>query len=265
MSRIRRPKARQFPPPRATPLLTVAPVNTSSLRSLARQALPWLLASPVCVLAQVEPVLHAVLAERVQALAQDASRVALAPGLRAEVRVGRLDARLKLAPCADVRPYLPTGTRLWGAARIGLRCHDPQVRWNVYLPLTVEVFGPALVAARALPAGHALQEGDLASREVLLSASAATPLARADAAAGRTLARALGAGDALHAHDLKSRTWFAAGDTVRVVSSGSGWRIAGEGLALGPGLEGQPVRVRTESGRVVAGIAVAEREVEVPL
>ena len=44
-----------------------------------------------------------------------------------------------------------------------------------------------------------------------------------------------------------------------------GWRIHGEGQALNPGIEGQSVRVRTESGRIVSGVAVAERQVEVAL
>ena len=61
------------------------------------------------------------------------------------------------------------------------------------------------------------------------------------------------------------RQWFAAGDSVRLVATGDGWHISGEGQALAPGLEGQAVRVRTESGRVVNGMAVAERLVEVAL
>jgi len=241
-------------------------VDLSPLQPLVRLALALLLGAPLALRAQTsEPVLQAALAERVQALAHEASRAALSPGLRAEVRVGRIDPRLKLAPCTDIRPYLPTGMRLWGAARIGLRCHDARVRWNVFLPLTVDVYGPALVASGALAAGQQLQSGDLRIGEVLLSAAPQPPLARTEAALGRTLARALASGDALHGQDLKARQWFASGDTVRVVAAGSGWRIAGEGQALSPGLEGQPVRVRTESGRVVSGMAVAEHEVEVPL
>jgi flagella basal body P-ring formation protein FlgA len=33
--------------------------------------------------------------------------------LRMEVSVGSLDARLRLAPCASVEPYMPAGMRLW--------------------------------------------------------------------------------------------------------------------------------------------------------
>jgi flagellar basal body P-ring formation protein FlgA len=220
-----------------------------------------LLLAPWCAGAAV---LDDTLAQRVQSLASEASQQA-APGLRVEVRIGQLDPRLKLAPCTTVQPYLPAGMKLWGPARIGLRCADAGVRWNVFLPITVDAFGPGLVAAAALPAGATLTAADLKPATVNLSASPSAALAAAELAIGRTLARPLQPGDALRDADLRVRQWFAAGDTVRVVAGGSGWRIHGEGQALSPGLEGQTVRVRTESGRIVSGLATGERLVEVPL
>jgi flagella basal body P-ring formation protein FlgA len=210
------------------------------------------------------PVLDDALALRVQSLAADASRRS-APGMRVEVRVGRLDARLHLAPCTQVQPYLPTGTRLWGPARIGLRCADPGVRWNVFLPVTVDVYGPGLVATSALPAGAVLGAADVKTETVNLSASRATALTAASNVIGRALNKPLSPGDTLHDGDLRARQWFAAGDSVRVVAGGAGWRIDAEGQALNPGIEGQTVRVRTESGRIVSGEATGERLVEVPL
>lgn len=215
--------------------------------------------------AAAEPTPDVAMQARVQALAETASRATLGSGLRAEIEVGRLDGRLKLAPCADVRPYLPAGVRLWGPARIGLRCHDAAVRWNVFLPIDVKVYGNALVATAALPSGHVLAATDLRHAEVLLSAAPAPAVAQPELALGRALVRPLAAGDALRATDLRARQYFAAGDMVRVVAAGNGWRIAGEGQALAPGVEGRTVRVRTESGRIVAGVASGEREVEVPL
>ncbi len=217
-------------------------------------------AMPACAQA-----VDGVLALQIQQFALDATRASHRPGLRVQVRVGRLDPRLRLAPCSAVQPYLPTGTRLWGAARIGLRCADPTVRWNVFLPINVDVYGPALVADAPLAAGRVLAAADLRSAEVNLAATRATVLGRGDAAVGRTLARPLAAGDPLHDSDLRARQWFAAGDSVHLVAAGSGWRIRSEGQALAPGVEGQRVRVRTESGRIVNGVAVAERLVEVAL
>jgi flagella basal body P-ring formation protein FlgA len=256
MSRIRRVKPGQFGASCACAVLKVAAVN-----KLVRHLV--LLCLVVCGVAHAETV-DAALAQRVEALARQASAQA-APGLRVEVQVGRLDPRLKLAPCAQVQPYLPPGTRLWGAARIGLRCIDGATRWNVFLPVTVSVFGPGLVAAGPLAAGSTLTAQDLVTAEVDFAARPGGVLTEAPPLVGRTLARALPAGAPLRAADLRARQWFAAGDTVRIVAAGRGWRIHGEGQALNPGVEGLPVRVRTDSGRIVSGMAVAERQVEVAL
>ena len=53
-----------------------------------------------------------------------------------------------------------------------------------------------------------------------------------------------------------------AGDVVAV---GAGFAISAEGQALSPGLEGQSTRVRLEAGRIVVGMPVGERRIEVPL
>ena len=74
-----------------------------------------------------------------------AARPAGATALRMIVTVGALDSRLSLAPCAAIEPYVPNGLRLWGKTRIGVRCLDGAVRWNVFLPVQVKALGPAWV------------------------------------------------------------------------------------------------------------------------
>ena len=205
-------------------------------------------------------------------LAQQVRQLALAgthagaPGApRVEVIVGRLDPRLRLAPCQQVETYVPEGVRLWGNARIGVRCTRGASKWNVYLPITVKVYGKALVATGALAAGSALAAADLAQAEVDLAEDPSVPLANRDVVVGRTLARALKAGQSIRQAHLKARQWFAAGETVTVTAQGEGFSVAGEAQALNAGVEGLPVRVRTEAGRVLTGLPVGERRVELPL
>ena len=184
---------------------------------------------------------------------------------RFEVAVGQLDPRLRLAPCRRVEPYVPDGVRLWGKSRIGLRCAQGAVKWNVYLPITVKVFGSALVATGGVPTGGVLTDADLSLAEVDLAEDASPSIARSELAVGRTLTRALKPGQSLRQSHLKARQWFSAGETVTVLAQGEGFSVAGEAQALNPGIEGQPVRVRTESGRVLTGQPVGERRVELGL
>ena len=205
------------------------------------------------------------LAAKVRQLALGGNRSAPAGGQRVEVVLGLLDARLRLAPCQRIEPYLPAGSALWGKTRIGLRCTQGATAWNVFLPVTVNVYGKAWVAAAPLSAGAMLSAGDLIQAEVNLAEEVAPAITDAGTALGRTLGRALNPGQPLRQTDLKTRQWFAAGEEVKVSARGSGFSVAGSGQALNHGLEGQPVRVRVESGRVLVGMPVGERLVELPL
>lgn len=223
-------------------------------------------------LAQPAPAADAAATGLAGALEQQVRQIALAgsrggqPGApRIEVQVGQLDPRLRLAPCQQVQPYIPEGARMWGRSRIGLRCVQGPTKWNVYMPITVKVFGPALTATSALSAGSVLTAADLATAEIDLAEDGSLPVARAELAVGRTLARPLQPGQGLRQSHLKARQWFAAGETVTVLAQGEGFSVAGEAQALNPGIEGQPVRVRTESGRVLTGQPVGERRVELSL
>jgi flagella basal body P-ring formation protein FlgA len=198
-------------------------------------------------------------------LARDAALPAAPRGARVLAEPGTLDPRLRLAPCERIEPHLLAGQPAWGRTRIGLRCAAGPVAWRVSLPVEVRVLAPALVARGHTPAGTPLATDLFLRAEVDWAASPQPPLASLDGVAGRTLARAVGAGQPLRPGDLQPRQWFAGGDVVRVVAVGPGYSVATEGVALGSGIEGQPVRVRTESGRILVGRPVAAQRVEVTL
>lgn len=184
---------------------------------------------------------------------------------RFELEVGKLDPRLRLAPCRRIETMMPPAAQLWGRTRIGLRCAEGERHWQVYLPIVVRVFAPALVPRSNLPAGTVIGTEMLQMSEVEWTAEASPPYATPGPLVGRATARALAAGVAVRAADMRQRQWFAAGDTVVLWARGEGFVVSGEGQALSNGIEGQAVRVRTESGRILTGTPVADRRVEVTL
>ena len=88
------------------------------------------------------------LLQQVETMARNGASAATseqASGVRVEVKVGKLDPRLKLAPCLRIDPYLPPGLPIWGSTRIGLRCTRGAKAWNVSIPIQVSVFTQATV------------------------------------------------------------------------------------------------------------------------
>jgi len=183
--------------------------------------------------------------------------------LRLEVKVGKLDPRLRLAPCQHIQPWLPTGTRLWGRTRIGLRCAEAGTRWTVFVPLTIHAFGMAWVLTEDVAAGIPLSEQHATLAEVDWAAQRPPIVARRENWLGQSAAHHLPAGQALRRNMLRPIQVFRRGANVRISVQGDGYSITASGKALGVGNIGQSVRVRMNNGRVVVGTVGADGVVNV--
>lgn len=185
--------------------------------------------------------------------------------LRMEVSLGALDSRLRLAPCARVEPYLPPGMRLWGKTRLGLRCLEGAVRWNVFLPVTVKAFGPAWVVQGAVAPGTTLAAGDAVEAEVDWAEDASPIVSDPAQWIGTTVTRALQPGQPLRQSLVRAPQAFGAGSQVRIVAQGPGFAVTSGGQAINAGFVGQQVRVRMDNGRVMNGTVVDAQTVQMAL
>ena len=187
------------------------------------------------------------------------------PRLKMRVVVGSLDSRLRLAPCAQVEPYLPTGTRLWGRSRIGLRCLEGPVRWNVFLPIQVKAMGTAWVLNANIPPGTALSAHDATEAEVDWAEDPSPVVTDNRQWVGQLASRQLTSGQPIRQSSIKAATAFQAGNQVRVVAVGPGFQISSQAQALSTGVIGQTVRLKMENGRVLSGVVVDGQTVRVAL
>lgn len=186
-------------------------------------------------------------------------------GLRPEIEIGALDSRLRLAPCQQVEPYLPTGTRLWGRTRIGIRCLQGPVPWNVFLPVTVRAWGPAWTVRQPVSAGTVLTENDLELTEIDWAESVTPVLFRASDWQGLEATRHLVPGQVLRQGMVRSPQLFSAGSTVRVLIRGPGFQLTATGSALSHGHQGQTARIRMPNRKVLTGTVLDAETVEITL
>lgn len=210
--------------------------------------------SPVASASEEDPIVA--LAER---HAREQSRAL--PG-RVTLEMGRLDPRTRLPPCPAPQAYTPPGARPMGKTQVGVRCTAPRA-WNVLIPVHVRVTGSYVSTGRALPAGHLIQAEDLVSSEGELDSLPTGTVTDPAAVVGKTLRNALAAGQPLRAQQLLAPLVIRQGQSVRVVSRGSGFAVSAEGRALNDAAEGQMVRVRLSERRMVSGTATGEGNVEV--
>jgi len=175
------------------------------------------------------------------------------PG-RVEIQVGELDPQNRLPPCAALDAFLPAGARAWGQVSVGVRCESP-VTWTAYVPARVTVMADYLVTAQPLRAGQLVGPADLQRRHGDLAAEAAGTLTDPAQAVGHPARFAVAAGSTLRADMLRLPAAVRQGQTVKIVGTGSGFRVSNEGRALNAAADGEAVRVRLTSGQVVSGTA----------
>lgn len=182
------------------------------------------------------------------------------PG-KVSVQIGNNAIPRNAKSCPALQVALPAGQRAWGKTAVSVRCAAPA--WAMYVPARVLIEGSYLVAARPLAAGAQLEAADWAIRNGDIASQPPGVLTEPSQALGRRLRQAVTAGVALRSNQLLAVQAVERGQRVRVTSSGGGFEVANEGVALSAAAEGQVVQVRLDSGRVLQGVARTGGRVEV--
>lgn len=184
------------------------------------------------------------------------------PNLRAEISVGDIDPHLRLAPCEHTETFLRPGGRLWGRSFVGYRCLQ-RPGWSISVPVSVRLYGPALVAAQPLPALQAISASAVRREEVEVTREPGGVVVDTSQLEDRICTRSLEVGQPIPLNSLRTVPAVGQGEPVKLVGVGSGFSISTDATALATVAAGELVRVRTESGRTVSGIARKGRVVEV--
>lgn len=183
------------------------------------------------------------------------------PG-KVTIEAGNLDPHLKLAMCADVNVFIPSGNRPWGRTSVGVRCAAPTA-WTIYMQANVNVESQYWVAASPLVQGQVVTAGDILAETGDITQLPAGVVTDASQAIGRTANLSMRAGAVLRQDMLKQSPVIQQGQTVMLVSNGQGFTISAEGQAMSKASEGQVVQVKVANGQLVSGIAHQGGKVEV--
>lgn len=182
------------------------------------------------------------------------------PG-KTQITMGKLDVT-RLPPCSAHEAYSPAGSRLVGKTHIGVRCLGPNV-WSVLVPLQISITGNYVTTSRPLAAGQPIAAGDLTVLSGDLANLPAGLVIDPQAAIGKTLRNSLAAGQPLRGDQLLAPLVIRQGQTVRVISQGTGFAVSAEGKAMNNAAEGQLAQIRMSSGQTISGVARADGSVEI--
>ncbi|APD13703.1 flagellar basal body P-ring formation chaperone FlgA [Pandoraea pulmonicola] len=174
----------------------------------------------------------------------------------------------RMPACGALEPFLPPGARLWGSTTVGVRCAGERP-WTLYLQARVSINATYFVAARQINPGETIGPNDLSPRQGDLTLLPRTVATDAGQIVGTVAVNRITSGLPIRSDLLRSAIAVQQGQTVRVVSRGSGFEVSTEGQVLSRASAGDPVQVRTRAGQVVSGTVKTGKggnvEVEVAL
>lgn len=182
--------------------------------------------------------------------------------IRLEIEVGKIDPRLKLAPCEHLENFLPPRNKEWGKLTVGVRCLRPKA-WTIYVAANVRVFGDYVSTTKALAAGQEISANDLQLSKGEISNFAPGLITQIEQALGKTLISSQAAGASLHQTMFKLLPLIQSGQTVKIFSQGAGFLVTNDGIAINNAAEGQLAKARTSAGQIISGYATAAGSIEV--
>jgi flagella basal body P-ring formation protein FlgA len=182
------------------------------------------------------------------------------PG-KASSTIGAINAQ-SLPDCRQLEVTMADSSRPWGRTNVLVSCLDG-ANWRLYVPVQIHVAVDYLVSARAIRGGQILEAADLTLRPGDLYDLPASVLTDAAQAIGQISVTALPAGSPIRRDLLRAPLIIQQGQTVKVVSTGVGFQVNGEGQAQNGATVGQMVKVRLPSGRIISGTATSDGSVAI--
>lgn len=182
-----------------------------------------------------------------------------------EVRMGRLDPRLRLAACdGKLEAFLPPGAQGMGNTTVGVRCPAPS--WTLYISAQVIVQGQVLVTTRPMARGERLTEEHVQLVERDLASLPRGYFDDPQPVIGQQARRHLAADTVLNPRLIEAPRLVRRGEEVTLVADSNGFAIRSRGQAMADGSSGEVIRVRSrDSKRIIEGRVLSAGVVKVTL
>ncbi len=189
-----------------------------------------------------------------------------ASGYTVSHEIKALDSRLSLATCESA-PAVSFSGDPWNTTHPSLlvACEGSRP-WRMFIPVSLEIRGKGLVAARPLARGERITKSALTTRAIELNSTLRNPIREADQLVGMEMRRGINTGTVFTADLLTAPEAIARGDHVVISAETGGFSVRSRGKALGSGSIGEQVLVENlSSARTVRARIIAPGQVKIPM
>ena len=184
-----------------------------------------------------------------------------------QVKVGRLDTRLRFTPCGDQNLLIEdhSGSILGGRYLLKATCSG-ESSWSLYVPVHISITKPVVVAIQSIPRGTTLVPAMLQMTDWKVSDLRRGYLDSLDLAVGKQLRRPLSAGRPISPDQLSTAHAVLKGDEVLIEALIGLLSVKSAGIALSNGGIGEQINVRnSRSDKIIRARVVGPGKVRVSM
>ena len=184
----------------------------------------------------------------------------------AQFQLSKLDSRLKLSACDEALEIgFTQAQKTMGNTSLSIACAAP-VRWQIHLPVRVDIFDDVLVNKTPLLKGQIIDANQVQYRKHNITRLFQGFFKRTDPLSQLQAKRNLAANTVLNPGNLSPRQLVTSGQRVTILLDFQGIQVKSSGIALQSAGRGELVKVRnTQSNKIVQGTVSAEGQIRVQL
>lgn len=188
----------------------------------------------------------------------------LPEGAQVQIELNKADPRIGSASCPVALFSNSRGHKMWGRTFLEVQCVGSDTA-PFFVGVDVKAYAPVWVARDMIAAGEPIAPEKLEQKTLDIAALNTGWVSELAHLTQKSAARTIYPGTPLRADLLKGKSLIKRGDQVKVVVTGPGFQIAGSGVTLEDAEQGSSVKVKTDKGKVLSGIAKDELLVEISL
>ena len=194
------------------------------------------------------------------------NHVASQQGLKPEIKVGKLDSRLKLKKCnKSLRAFLPKGSRELGKTTIGVKCAGSHP-WSLHVPVTISLYKNVVVSSRTLRKGDVITAGDVKLSKHNIADLSYGYFVEKKSGVGMKVKRRAVAGTVLTPSMLKKPLVISRGQRVAIMAQSGRMEVRMMGKALNNGAIGDRIKViNIKSKQKLEAVVTSSSEVKVDI
>lgn len=188
-------------------------------------------------------------------------------GFEANFTVGSLDPRLALAPCPENGIDVSFSSDPWKTTQPSLMVSCQGERpWRMYLSVSLDIYGDALVAARPLSRGDRVTTAMVATERVVVNAIRRGAITEPENLLGLEMKRPVNAGTPFTPDLVTAPDAVARGDHVMITARNGTFAVTSRGKALANARVGEQVLVENlSSTRKIRARVTGPGQVEVAM